>query len=285
MLAYIDGKFLEDKDARISVLDLGLLRGCAVFDYLRTYDRQPFHLWDHLLRLRYSAGLIGLAMPPLPQVQGIVEQLLDATKGESGLRILLTGGTSPDPLLPRSDPSLICIASPLQPYPSSYYQQGLCAITTTLQRSFPTCKTTHYLPAIVALSKQSGGAQEVLFLSAKGELLEGSTSNLFFFMGDALYTCHSEEVLFGITRELVLRLCKPLFPILERGIHLQEIPEVQEAFLTASNKEIMPLVQIDGMRIGSGQVGPRTQLVMQRFGDYVRKRHWPPLHTLRYADT
>lgn len=277
---YINGQFVQEEHAKISVLDLGLLRGFGVFDYLRTYRNRPFHLHEHLLRLQYSAEHIGLPLPkPLPEIADIVHTLLDETRyPESSLKLFITGGRSDDQFTPHQTPTLIAFVYPLKPYPSHYYTKGIHATTTPLSRSLPTSKTIQYIPAIVSLKKAP--AQEALYLNQKNEILEGTTSNFFGFKNGTLITCDSEEVLFGITRDVVLKLAAPHFSIEYRAIPLSE--KLDEAFITASNKEIMPVVTIDNHTIGSGQVGPHTQHLMRLFTDYTQSSNWPTLINPRY---
>lgn len=152
---YINGVYTQQEQAKISVLDLGLVRGYGVFDYLRTYQGRPFHLQDHLLRLRYSAEEIGLELShTLPEIQEIVETLLKETSyPESSIKIIATGGISPDQLLPQERPSLIVSVYPFSFFPTDFFVSGINATTTNLGRSVPKSKTIQYIPAIIALQK------------------------------------------------------------------------------------------------------------------------------------
>ncbi|HEY5259253.1 MAG TPA: aminotransferase class IV, partial [Rhabdochlamydiaceae bacterium] len=155
MTIYVNGHFVQESEAKISVLDLGLLRGFGVFDYLRTYHGKPFHLKEHLERLSYSAEQIGLHLPyALSEVEGIIVQLLEKNGyPESSIKIVLTGGVSADQLFPDQKSSLIILVYPLKPFPESCYTQGIKVTTTTLARSIPTSKTLQYTPAIIALQQ------------------------------------------------------------------------------------------------------------------------------------
>jgi branched-chain amino acid aminotransferase len=154
-MLYLNGQFVNDDDAKISVLDLGLLRGYGVFDYLRTYEGRPFHLEDHLLRLKYSAELVGMTLPlSFEEIRKIIETLLEKNGyPESGIKILLTGGTSPDQMTPAEESHLIILTFPFKPLPPEDYCLGIQVTTTVLTRSFPKAKTLQYTPAIVALQQ------------------------------------------------------------------------------------------------------------------------------------
>ncbi len=281
---YINGQYLKEAEAKISVLDLSILRGFSVFDYLRTYNGKPFHLHEHLLRLKYSAEHVGLTLPhPLQEIEQIILNVLKQSNlSEASIKILLTGGISPDQFIPIA-PSLIVFAYPLTPYPSHYFTEGINVATTHLSRSLPTSKTTQYTSAIVAMQQgKTYSAKEVLYLNAQQELLEATTSNFFAIKNGILHTCDSDEVLIGITREVVLRLASPHFPVSTRALHYSEIPDIDEAFITASNKEVMPIIQIDSTPIKEGKVGPSTKKIMELFQNYTQNCSWPDLHIARY---
>lgn len=285
MTIYVNGHFVQESEAKISVLDLGLLRGFGVFDYLRTYHGKPFHLKEHLERLSYSAEQISLHLPyALNEVEGIVLQLLEKNGyPESSIKIVLTGGISADQLLPEQKSTLIILVYPLKPFPENCYTQGIKVTTTSLARSIPTSKTLQYTPAIIALQQaKAAGAQEALYLNAKGEILEATTSNFFAFKDGVLYTPYSDEVLLGITREVVLKVAQGHFPLKIAPIAYAEVGAFEEAFITSSNKEIMPVVQIDGHVIGKGVVGAKTKRVMDLFASYTQEKSWPNLSIPRH---
>jgi len=282
---YVNGSFVPEHEAKLSVLDLGLMRGYGIFDYLRTYQGRPFHLHEHLMRLKYSAMQIGLSLPePLEKIEEIIFILLKKNQfPESSIKILVTGGTSPDQLIPCEKSSLAIIVYPFKPFPDDYFQKGIKAISTPLSRMIPTCKTIQYTPAILALKEgQKQNAQEALYLNAQKEILEGTTCNFFAFKKNTLITPYSDEILVGITREVVLALAKDHFPIEIRPINYNEIPSLDEAFLCSSNKEVMPLIQIDACMIKDGKVGPKTKELLTLFRAYSRQEKWPPLSISRY---
>lgn len=269
MLTYLNGTYLRDEEAKIPVSDLGLVRGYGVFDYLRTYNGQPFRLWDHLLRLKSSAEQIGLHVPnTLEEIQKIVEELLEKNGyKESSIKIIVTGGISADQLLPEKKSSLIIMVYPFKAFPKEHYNKGIKIISTRNLRPFPAAKTTNYIAAIFALQQaREKGAQDALYVNAQEQILETTTSNFFGFKDGVLITSASDEILLGITREVVLSLA--LFPIEIRPILYSE--KLDEAFITSSNKEIVPVVQIDEMIIGKGVVGENTKKVMSSFQDAVR---------------
>lgn len=282
---YINGAYVNDEEAKISVLDLGLIRGYGVFDFLRTYQGRPFHLLDHLLRLKFSAEEIGLTLPySIEKIEEIIEMLLQKNGyAESNIKILITGGTSEDQFLPQEKATLCILVYPLKPYPQEFYEKGIPVVTTHLSRSLPMVKSVQYTPAIMAL--QGGrpqNAKEALYINAKGEILEATTSNFFGFKDGVLYTCESDEILLGITREVILHLAKGLFPVTLKSIHKDEIGALEEAFVSSSSREIMPVTYIDGRPIGNAQVGKNTQKLSLLFKEYTQSPSWKPLAIARY---
>lgn len=293
---FINGSYVQEAEAKISVLDLSILRGFGVFDYLRTYEGRPFHLWDHLLRLKYSAEKIGLELPyTLEEIAEIVGQVLERSSyPEASIKILATGGVSPDQFMPQNPATLIVFAYPLLPQLPELYQEGIKVITTPLSRSLPSCKTTQYIPGIVALSQgRKVNAFEALYVNGQGEILEATTSNFFGVKGGRLYTCMSEEVIAGITREVVLKLVKDHIEVCFEPIQVDAIGQLDEAFITSSNKEVMPVTQIDEIPIdrasceaqgkAQSQVGPITRQIIDLFRGYTLQPSWPSLQIPRYA--
>ena len=285
---YINGQYVKEEDAKISILDLAILRGFGVFDYLRTYGGRPFHLRDHLLRLQYSTEHIGLKTPnSLDEIEEIIHTVLQLSNlSEAGIKILVTGGISTDQFTPHDCSNLIVFTYPLAPCPTHFWTDGIKVITTHLSRSVPTSKTTQYTSAIVALQRgKNQNAQEALYVNAHNDILEATTSNFFAFKQDILYTCCSEEVLLGITQDIIMKLATPHFPIVTRALNYSEILDMEEAFITSSNKEVMPVVQIDSFTIGNGQVGKKTQQIMALFRTYTDSQVWPQLNIPRYHNS
>lgn len=282
---YINGEFVKESDAKISILDLSVVRGYGVFDYMRTYQGRPFHLREHLNRLQFSCSCIGINLPcSLDKIETAIFELLRINNFPvSSIKIVVTGGISPDQFTPEDNSGLAIMVYPLKPFPSEWYSHGVRVITTSLQRPVPVSKTLVYLPAILALKEaKKQGAVEALYLNPQKEILEATTSNFFAFIGDMLVTPCIDEVLQGITREVVIRIAQEKYPLVERRIPYAEVPAFQEAFIVSSNKEIVPVTQIDDYIIGSGTPGPRTKELMKLFQSYTDSQSWAPLTITRY---
>lgn len=272
-LWYVNGRWVHPDEASISINDVGLLRAYSVFESLRTYDRRPFHLDEHLNRLYHSAELIELDIPwSRGQIADVVREVIGRNPYlHAAIRILVTGGVSEDGILPSGAQTLAVLITPLPERGMERFARGYKLITTRLQRVAPEAKTTSYVAAVRALKEAARqGAEDALFVNEQGQVLESTRSNFFIFEGDTLVTPR-EEVLIGITRNVVLELARGRFQVEERPILLAELGEADEAFVTASSKEIVPVVQIDDLVIGNGKPGPRTTELEQRFIDMVNR--------------
>jgi branched-chain amino acid aminotransferase len=264
---YIDGQWLHPQDAVISINDVAVLRGYSAFESLRSYDRRPFHLDEHLTRLCHSADLIALGIPFTQEFVADVVQDVIARNSyrHAQVRLLVTGGVSEDGVLPVGKPTLAVLITELRERDLRQFERGAKLITTHSQRSLPEAKTANYVTAVCALREAARhGASDALYVNEQDQILEGTRSNFFLFLRDTLVT-PCTGILKGVTRNIVLSLAKGHFKIEERPISLAELPYADEAFITSSSKEITPVVQIDDQMIGSGEVGPRTYKLEQLF--------------------
>lgn len=270
-ICFLNGKILPFDNAYISLDDIGLLRGYSVFDFLRTYNGKPFLLKEHLSRLRNSAKALSLTVPLTDtEIGRTIEVLLQKNKlQEAQIRILLTGGRAIhgmqyDP----AHPTFAILIEPLALPPSHCYTKGAKLMTNIYARQVYHAKTTDYLNAVkLASVREQQKAIEILYLS-DCKVLECSTSN-FFIVKDQTVITPKESILLGITRGVVLQKLAQEIPTKERTIAVEELWEADEAFITATNKEIIPIVAIDTKPIGNGKIGPITQILMQRFAAYT----------------
>lgn len=272
LVYYVNGEYVDADAAVLPVSDLGLLRGYGVFDFLRTYGYVPFGLDEHLARLEYSARSIGIELPwSLDELREIVMETYRRNEIENAsIRILVTGGASADGMTPQGRPSLVVMVQPVTNYPDEYYVRGCKTITVETERLMPTVKSINYIPAILAMAEaRKVGAVEAIYRDPAGYISEGTRANFFVFRGDVLST-PKEGVLGGITRQVVLDLAKAHFTVVEEPLRYDELGRVSEAFLTSTSKEIMPVVQVDGIQIGSGVPGPNTQRLMALFRSHVQ---------------
>jgi branched-chain amino acid aminotransferase len=272
-VASIDGVILAPEEARVSVYDRGFLYGDSVFETIRTYGGEPFALSAHLVRLALSAAKIGFTIPVSAHALAIeVRKAVRAARNaESYIRITVTRGSGPlglDPALARA-PVRVILVEPLAPLPAALYRDGVSASTMRVDRPAdvaPGAKIANYLASLLAIqSAKAQGAHEALLLDARGEVIEGATSNVFVVQDGALITPPEEAgILAGITRAQVLTLAEELGV----PVRLATFPPAiaaQEAFLTSSLRELLPLVRIDAHQLGDGAPGPVTRALHAAF--------------------
>jgi branched-chain amino acid aminotransferase len=270
---YIGGRWVHPGDATISINDIAVLRGYSVFESLRTYNRSPFHLDEHLTRLYRSAGLIEMTIPwSREYFTDVIRDIIarNVYKNAS-IRLFITGGVSEDGILPSDPPTSIVMITQLGERNMELFARGCELITTKLQRISPEAKTANYVSAVRALKEAvRRNAADALFVNERGQVLEATRSNFFIFRGDTLITPR-KGILIGVTRNVVLELARARFAVDERPILLEELALADEAFITSSSKEITPVVQIDDLVIGDGKPGPRTYELEQRFIEMVER--------------
>lgn len=268
---YIDGKYVREDEAVVSVNDMVVLRGYGAFDFLRTYGGRPFFLDDHIRRLQNSTGMLGLHFPwSVAEVTDIVLNTLQKNDhDEYNIRIVVTGGVSPDGITPHDNSSLIVMVTDTFQMEPKLYTDGAAIITTRVERYIPEAKSTTYLPAIIALQNaRAKGAIESIYVDRHDRLLEGTTSNLFMFVDGKLVT-PGDGVLPGVTRKVLLDVLKKAFTVEIRDIHTKELESAEEVFLSSSNKEVMPVVRIDDRVIADGKPGVKTRKAMSLFREYT----------------
>lgn len=260
-------------EATVPLFDLGVVRGYGVFDYLRTYNRVPFHLKKHLSRFVASAKSIGLFVPnTMSEMEAIITVMISKVPAdELSIKLIVTGGCSEDQLTFENAPTLAIAVYPFSPLVTQpEYARGFSLMTTKHQRIFPESKTLVYLPAILALQEAKRlGFDDALYMNASNHLLESTTSNLFAFKGSKLYT-PNKEILFGITREVIITIAKKHFQVCEEPISYAELDSIDEIFLTSSNKEMVPVIAVDKHRIGTGQPGEKTKFLTKKFTAYTQ---------------
>jgi len=269
---YIDGQYVPDNECVLSVKDLAVLRGFGVFDFLITYNKRPFHIKKHVQRLEKSAKNIGLELNhTTDDICAIVEETIKRNPHhhESNVRILYTGGISSDGVTPEGNGVLIVMVTPKLELPESWYSHGAKLVTAEIERFIPGAKSTNYLTAIWALGRaREMDAIESIYVDRHQRIMEGTTTNIFCFNGEKLVTPET-DILPGITRGVIKKLVKDHFELEMRDINKSELAVMQEVFITASNKEVVPIIQVDEMVIKNGKPGPRTRKVMQLFRDYT----------------
>jgi branched-chain amino acid aminotransferase len=261
---YVDGQFVPASEAVIPVDDLAIMRGFGVFDLLRTLNAKPLFLSEHIKRLQASARRIGMELPWTPQklIDIVIQTLQRNAFEESNIRIVVTGGSSPDFITPQGKPRLLVLVTRAPELPQWWYTDGVKIITFFSERSIPGAKSIDYVTATIALKQaRDQNAIEAVYVDHNGYAREGTTSNLFAFYADTLVT-PGKAILDGITRKAVLDLAVKMFRVDLRDLRLHDLLAADEVFITGTNKMIVPVVRINDTTIDHGRPGKHTQKLM-----------------------
>jgi branched-chain amino acid aminotransferase len=279
MWIYLNNRFVSKEEAKISVFDHGFLYGDGVFETLRGYRGKVLMLGEHIARLEQSAARLHIPMPvKRSRLSAIVAESLELNKlADAYLRITVSRGLGEiglDPALCKN-PTLVVIAKPFEPYPESFYTDGVSVAVVQTRRNLPEAmpphvKSLNYLNNILAKMEATAlGAHDAVLLNHQGEVAEGTTSNVFVALGGRLLTpAHDCGILAGITRNLVLRLARELeIPTEETRLTAADLPIADECFLTNTTVEVLPVTQVDGQKIGDGRPGEMTRRLHASFRD------------------
>lgn len=289
-IIYLNGRLVPRSQATLSPFDHGFLYGYGLFETMRSYDGRIFRLDRHLARLMRSLGSLGLP--------GDIITTLDVTAGEHSLetaclktleanrlkdarlRLTVTAGEgemTPDPDTCQK-PTVLVTARNHFPLPAERYTEGYTATLSSVRRNsgspLSRLKSTCYLDNVLARSEAlAAGCDEAVLLNEEDCIAEGSMTNIFLVRSGELITPSIESgVLPGITREAVLEIARTLnIKTSERQAELQEMVEADEAFVTNSILELMPLTRFQGRPVGSGRPGPVTKRLLAAYRELVQE--------------
>ena len=277
----VDGQLGSERDRLLSPLDQGFLFGASVYETVRTYDGVPFLVERHLKRLRESALALGIDIVESDETltRRVYETLEDSGNAESSIRIVVSAGVGAIDYRQGSTkkPTIVVVVRPLPPVPESLYKDGATASFVSIMRAgrgnlSPRIKSSNLLNNLMALRQaHEQGAYEALMLNPKGEVCEGSMSNVFV-VTDATITTPpiSAGILEGITRELVVSIAREGgFELEERILLPDELLGANEVFITASSRQVVPIVKVDEQPIADGRPGPVTQKLISLYHEKV----------------
>ncbi len=278
MKIYINGKFFEKAQARVSVFDHGLLYGDGVFEGIRSYKRRVFKLKEHIDRLFESAQSIMLKIPLTKEqmIKAVVQTIKVNKLDDAYIRLVVTRGEGDLGLDPRkcyAGATIIIIADKIALYPEKLYREGLTIVTVPTVRNLPEAlnpqiKSLNYLNNILAkIEAANSGCDEAIMLDSLGYVAECTGDNIFVVKNGHLYTPpQCMGTLRGITRDAILELArKNKIPAHEHVITRHEVYISDECFLTGTAAEVIPVVKVDGRTIGQGKPGKLTLSLMKKF--------------------
>jgi branched-chain amino acid aminotransferase len=277
MKIFIDGKFYDERAAKVSVFDHGLLYGDGIFEGIRIYNGRVFKLKEHIDRLFCSARAILLQIPlsHAELMKATIETCRKNKLRAGYIRLLVTRGVGNLGLNPRSckRPSVIIIADKIQVYPPELYARGMDIVTVPTVRNLhsalnPAIKSLNYLNNILAkIEANNAGVEEAVMLNAEGFVAECTADNLFIIKNGELFTPPlSAGALYGITRQTVIELAQASgLKVSEPNLTRYDLFNADECFLTGTGAEIMPVVKIDGRIIGTSKPGKLTRQLTEKY--------------------
>ncbi|OGX19040.1 MAG: branched-chain-amino-acid transaminase [Omnitrophica WOR_2 bacterium RBG_13_44_8b] len=284
MKVYINGKFYDKNQAKISVFDHGLLYGDGVFEGIRAYNRLVFKLEEHIDRLLESAKSIMLKIPLSRNelIKAVISTLKENDLKDAYIRLIVTRGEGDLGLDPRKcagAASVIIITDKILLYPEKFYKEGLKIITVPTVRNLPEAlnpqiKSLNYLNNILAkIEAVNAGFDEAIMLDSLGYVAECTGDNIFIVKKEQLYTPpQCMGTLRGITRDSVLEIARSSkISVHEHVITRHEVYISDECCLTGTAAEIIPVVMVDGRTIGTGKPGKLTLKLMKAFKELTKK--------------
>lgn len=274
---YLDGKFVEKEEAKISIFDHGLLYGDGVFEGIRAYNRRVFRLNEHLVRLYDSAKAISLKIPVTKkEMEQVVLKTLRVNKlKDAYIRLVVTRGEGDLGLDPQKCPSptIFCITDKIKLYPEEFYRHGLTIATASTRKNIPEAinpriKSLNYLNNILAkIEANLQNAPEAIMLTKDGYVAECTGDNIFIVKDNQLITPPSYMgALEGITQKVVMELAaKERIPYREKVFTRYDLFTADECFLTGTAAEIVPVIKVDGRTIANGKPGKITLQLIEEF--------------------
>lgn len=276
-VCFLNGNIVPLGEAKVGVLDLGLLRSFAIYEGITAFKGEPFHFHDHFERFESSAKALGLTLPySEKELLEATREVVNQTSGKASranVRMVLTGGEAEGGLehVPGRE-TLYITAEEAVPYPRALFEKGASLITHEHLRFMPEYKTTNYITAVTLQPRRkAAGAIEILY-THEGKVLECATSNICIVKGGTVVTPET-HILKGITRKVVLDLARQTYSVETRDVSLTELRSADEIFITSSFKDIIPVTSIDHKPAGGGVVGPLTLDLMGQFQEYVAGHH------------
>lgn len=282
---YIDGRLYNKEDARISVLDHGLLYGDGVFEGIRSYNRLVFCLKEHIDRLYRSARTIMLDIPLTKEkmIKAVCDTLKANQLNDAYIRLVVTRGEGDlglDPRKCRGNARVIIITDKIALYPEKFYKQGLNIITVPTRQKVaealnPQIKSLNYLNNILAkIEAINTGCEEAIMLNSEGYVTECTGDNIFIIKDKILFTPPKfVGILEGVTRTVVIEIAaNKKIRVREEIFTRHDIYNADECFLTGTAAEIVPVAEVDGRVIGRDKPGPTTLMLMKEFQNLTRIR-------------
>jgi len=275
---YLNGDFLPEEDACVSVLDRGFIFGDGVYEVIPAYGKRPFRFDEHLQRLQNSLDGIRITNPHTAEEwQYLIQKVIDANNGEDqSVYLQVTRGAAKrDHAFPSEvKPTVLIMSNPLITPSAQILQTGVSAITTEdIRWIYCHIKAICLLPNVLLRQKAVEAESAEAILIRDGLATEGAASNLFIVHDGIIRTPAKGPLLLpGVTRDLVLELAaEHSFPYEEANILEGDLSRAQEIWLTSSTKEILPVTHLNGKPVDSGKPGPIWEKMYGLYQEYKKQ--------------
>ncbi len=271
---YLNGDIIPESEAKVSIFDIGMLRGFGIYEALTTLNGKVFMCDDHLARFRRSAQFLDIPVPVSDEeIVRIMYELVEKNGFvRTNIKFILTGGEAIGGIdYDRSTPTFYIFTEEWKPIDEKYYTHGASVLLKEHLREYPEYKTINYISAVPLQKKmKEAHALETLY-TWRRQILECATSNFFVVAGGKILT-PKDSILYGVTRKVVIDLARAQgLEVLECNVSLEELYDADECFISSSFKDVVPVVKVGDTVIGTGNVGPVTKQVMELFENNSRK--------------
>ncbi len=279
---WLDGEFVPEEEAAVSIFDHGLLYGDGVFEGIRAYEGTVFKLKEHIERLYRSAKILKLEIPISPEemTEAVLESCRENGVEDGYVRLVVTRGRGDLGLDPEKcdEPTIFIIAADIELYPEEAYEQGLKLVTVPTRRNLneainPRVKSLNYLNNIMAkMEAHEAGAKEGIMLNQQGYVVECTGDNIFIIEDDKVVRTPPPYMgaLEGITRATLIELAEGRgYEVIEEPLNRYDLYVANECFLTGTAAEALPVIEIDGREINGCEPGPETKQLISDFRDSV----------------
>lgn len=265
-VCFVNNRYQKIEEGAVRADDIGILRGYGVFDYIRTYGGEFFLIDKHVDRFFSSAETLNLNIDlSKKKIKEIAYELKEKNNlKECAVRLIATGGKTIKSRNYGKNSTFIALCRPIKTPPENVYEQGAELLTLEYKRPLPEAKHNNYLLPLSQKERlEKEGKFDFLYID-EGVVFESVTSN-FFLVKEGKIITPQKGILRGVTRGVVIDLIKDKFEFEERTVTLKELKAADEAFLTSTSKEVLPVTRVDNFEIGSGEVGELTKEAMLLF--------------------
>jgi D-alanine transaminase/branched-chain amino acid aminotransferase len=275
MYVFLNDQFIEAEKASLHISDLAIQRGYGIFDFFRVRNNVLLYVEEHLERFIQSAAIMHLQAPhDTSKLLSILKELVQKNNlPNSGIRMILTGGYSPDAYNPTT-PNFIIMQSPLT-MSDSLTPKAISIITHEYVREIPEAKTINYMMGIWLQPKLKNHQADDVLYHSNGYVSEFPRCNFFIVTTDNTIITPEKNALKGVTRKKVIECAERNYQVKEAPITMDDIFHAKEAFLTSSTKRIQAIVKVDGHTIGDGTPGEITRDLLKKLiaeeENYIRK--------------